>query len=187
MLKFKAFLEENDNTIHTIYTTLDTMTPDELDEFGFVLHTEFFDSDEEITDDELDEFTIDDIKEMIGLLGAEYYEDVLFLLQLDDEDYAEDIEFDEESKVYENEQLSEDKNRASVKLKNRLAYKKMMRTSKGIKLKKIRKINRNLSKKGSKVRVGMDRSHHTLASVVNKAAERKRMKLKLRNRMKVQS
>lgn len=64
-----------------IESLLSDMDDDEIDEFGYVLYTEFF--DEEDQDEYEDFFTIDDVKEMINELGEDFYEEILDMLQIE--------------------------------------------------------------------------------------------------------
>lgn len=85
MGSFKKFLMEEDETLQQIYAILEELSEEEIDEFGFVLYYEFFD-DEDTDEDDYDFFELDDIKEMINSLGPEFYDEILYLLEEDDED-----------------------------------------------------------------------------------------------------
>lgn len=86
MKKFSEFFESRDaeDTLDRILTIMDTMSEEDIDEFGTVLYSEFFDEDEE---DFGDVFTVDDVDTMIHELGPEMYDIILDLLEeLEEED-----------------------------------------------------------------------------------------------------
>jgi len=87
-ISFKQYLKEGEDALTRINTILDVMSEDEIDEFGWVLYDTFFDDEKDTAEDEVDFFYIDDIKEMIDILGPEFYESILDFL--DDEEDAED-------------------------------------------------------------------------------------------------
>jgi hypothetical protein len=98
MGSFKNFLAEAEDYLAMINTILDQLDDEELDEFGYVLYTDFFDTEEEEEpsaednaegetgeEDEADEpFTRADVDEMIQVLGPDLYLAVLELLDEDD-------------------------------------------------------------------------------------------------------
>lgn len=86
---FKKFLKENEEALAEINTALNDMDADEIDLLGHVLYTSFF-SDEEESENDDDFFSIDDVIEMIDQLGADFYEDILDLVSIADEDEDED-------------------------------------------------------------------------------------------------
>lgn len=93
MGKFKQFLLEDDSDdflsdaqlLELINSELDDMDEDEIFAFAYVLYYEFFE-DEDNPDDNYDDFDIEDVKEMIAILGPDYYVDVLDLLLPDEEE-----------------------------------------------------------------------------------------------------
>ena len=98
-MKFKHFLESiPEDLLNQINEILAEMSEEEINDFGFVLYYEFFE-DEETEDDNYDDFTLEDVNEMIKELGPDFYDDVLDLLQ--DEDIDLDDETDLEDKDLE--------------------------------------------------------------------------------------
>lgn len=81
--------EETTDLKMQIEIELSELSDEELDEFGSVLHGEFFDED----DFEDDVYTREDIEVMIAELGEEFFEDILDMLE---EIEIEDEEMDEE-------------------------------------------------------------------------------------------
>ena len=92
---FRQFLNENDDYLAKIKESISTMGPEEIDEFGFYLFAEFFDSfgDGEADTDDVEEiiFTHEDVLEMVQALGAEMYPDVLDMLDEVSEEEFEEI------------------------------------------------------------------------------------------------
>lgn len=80
MGKFKKYLNENEEKISEIYSALEELDENELDEFGYLLYSEFFDTDEEL---EEYAFDVDDIREMVAVLGPELYDDILEFLAVE--------------------------------------------------------------------------------------------------------
>ena len=115
MVTFREFLlrklNESDDqevasnvTFDDIVEILETMTEDEINDFGFYLYAEFFASDDEDEDElALLYFTIDDVKAMIVELGEDFYQTIYDLLQPEDDeegndedDYEDDEDEDED-------------------------------------------------------------------------------------------
>lgn len=92
-------------TFDDIVEILETMTEDEIDDFGFYLYTEFFASDDEDEDDLASlYFTIDDVKSMIVELGEDFYQTIYDLLQPEDDeesDDEDDYEDEDDDEVFE--------------------------------------------------------------------------------------
>ena len=92
---FRQFLNENDDTLAKIKESIGSMQPEEIDEFGFYLFAEFFDSFEDGVEDADDAetiiFTHEDVLEMIQALGPEMYPDVLDMLDEVSEEEFEEI------------------------------------------------------------------------------------------------
>ncbi len=91
---FRQFLNENDDYLAKIKESVGTMGPEEIDEFGFYLFAEFFDSFEDGVEDADAEkiiFTHEDVLEMIQALGSEMYPDVLDMLEEVSEEEFEEI------------------------------------------------------------------------------------------------
>ena len=91
---FRQFLNENDDSLAKIKESISTMGPEEIDEFGFYLFAEFFDSFEDgVEDADAEEiiFTHEDVLEMIQALGSEMYPDVLDMLDEVSEEEFEEI------------------------------------------------------------------------------------------------
>ena len=98
MGSFKKFLSETEDYLAMINAILDQLDDEEIDEFGYVLYADFFDTEEEDEpsaednaegetgeEDEVDEpFTRADVDEMIQVLGSELYPSILELLDEDD-------------------------------------------------------------------------------------------------------
>lgn len=86
--KFFRYLSESDPeaVLQEILDIMDTMSEEDIDEFGWVIYQEFFDPDPEnpLSGDEF--LRVDDVDEMIKELGPEVYEDILDLLDVEDED-----------------------------------------------------------------------------------------------------
>lgn len=108
MVTFRDFLlrklNESDDqevssnvTFDDIVEILETMTEDEINDFGFYLYIEFFASDDE-DEDELASlyFTIDDVKAMIVELGEDFYQTIYDLLQPEDDEESDDEDYDED-------------------------------------------------------------------------------------------
>ena len=113
MGQFKKYLKENDALLVQIGDALEALTAEEIDEFGAYLYDTFFEEDTEYenqedeyeeeseeedseeTEEEYEcEFDKDDVLEMIQELGEEFYEDILWMLDVEDEDDtsgAEDV------------------------------------------------------------------------------------------------
>jgi len=91
MGKFKDYLGESD-ILNQIYDILDTMSEDEIEEFGEYLFEEFFEG-EPWSDEEGEEpdFCITEVKQMILELGEDFYEDVLDMLQPEELDLEEGV------------------------------------------------------------------------------------------------
>jgi hypothetical protein len=70
--------EETTDLKMQIDIELSELSDEELDEFGSVLHGEFFDEDDEFEDDV---YTREDIDVMIAELGEEFFEDILDMLE----------------------------------------------------------------------------------------------------------
>lgn len=103
MGSFKNFLneQEDENLFKEIHDIVATLGEDELNEFGYYLYSEFFDEEEgeEEETPEDDEFTIDDVMEMIAELGPEFYGEILDMLDFEEDDIeshhgGEDIDND---------------------------------------------------------------------------------------------
>lgn len=93
---FKEFLRENEDMFNAIKNALVEMSEEDVDMFGSYLADEFFDDIGEEYSDEL--YSIDDVMEMITILGPDMYDEILFELSFDeemDDDSAEDEEMDE--------------------------------------------------------------------------------------------
>ena len=92
---FRQFLNENDDSLVKIKESINAMGPEEIDEFGFYLFAEFFDSFEDGVEDadnaEEIIFTHEDVLEMIQALGSEMYPDVLDMLDEVSEEEFEEI------------------------------------------------------------------------------------------------
>lgn len=91
---FRQFLNENEDSLAKIKESISTMGPEEIDEFGFYLFAEFFDSFEDgVEDADAEEiiFTHEDVLEMIQALGSEMYPDVLEMLDEVSEEEFEEI------------------------------------------------------------------------------------------------
>lgn len=91
---FRQFLNENDDSLAKIKESISAMGPEEIDEFGFYLFAEFFDSFEDgVEDADAEEiiFTHEDVLEMIQALGSEMYPDVLDMLDEVSEEEFEEI------------------------------------------------------------------------------------------------
>jgi hypothetical protein len=89
MKKFSEFFESRDaeDILDQILTIMDTMSEEDIDEFGTVLYSEFFDEDEE---DFGGVFTVDDVDTMIHELGPEAYDIILDLLDELEDEFDED-------------------------------------------------------------------------------------------------
>jgi len=70
--------EETTDLRMQIDIELSELSDEELDEFGSVLHGEFFDEDDNFEDDV---YTREDIDVMISELGEEFFEDILDMLE----------------------------------------------------------------------------------------------------------
>lgn len=93
MGNFSKYLKENEEQLALINDILVDMDEEEIDEFGYVLYVEFFEEDdiESLEDDDFSFFSIEDVQEMITILGSDMYDYILDLL---DEESEED-EMDE--------------------------------------------------------------------------------------------
>lgn len=93
MGNFKNFLNEveddqdgyisDEDALQLIKDELADMNEDEIYAFAYVLYYEFFE-EEENPEDNYEDFTIDDVWEMINTLGPESYADILDLLLPDE-------------------------------------------------------------------------------------------------------
>lgn len=97
---FRQFLNENDDSLVKIKESINGMGPEEIDEFGFYLFAEFFDSFEDGVEDADDAeeiiFTHEDVLEMIQALGSEMYPDVLDMLgEVSEEEFEEILRDDD--------------------------------------------------------------------------------------------
>ena len=151
MGSFKKFLSEAEDYLAMINSILDQLDDEELDEFGYVLYTDFFDTEEEEEspaednaegetgeEDEADEpFTRADVDEMIQILGVEMYSSILELLDEEDgEDWAGEEEDDLEEGVTRR-MVAKNMNRKKRKfMKNSKA---MMRRTKAVRKRLARK------------------------------------------------
>lgn len=97
---FKEFLSESSECCEydeettdlkmQIEIELSELSDEELDEFGSVLHGEFFDEDDGFEDDV---YTREDIDVMIAELGEEFFEDILDMLEeIEDEEMDEEMD-----------------------------------------------------------------------------------------------
>lgn len=81
--------EETTELKMQIEIELSELSDEELDEFGSVLHGEFFDEDDDFGDDV---YTREDIDVMIAELGEEFFEDILDMLEeIEDEELDEAV------------------------------------------------------------------------------------------------
>jgi hypothetical protein len=87
-MNFKKFLLENEDLKFQIMEIIDSLSEEQIDEFGAVLYYEFFDLAEE-DDVENTVFDIDFVKAMIEDLGVDIYGAILDLLE------PETLELDE--------------------------------------------------------------------------------------------
>ena len=87
MGSFRNYLFENEDVKQQITDIINTLSEDELDEFGYVLFYEFFDN-EETDEDNYESFDLDDVVEMLDALDNNVLDDVLDLL-------SDDFEMDE--------------------------------------------------------------------------------------------
>lgn len=100
---FRQFLVENEEALAKIQEIVNSMESDEVDQFGYYLYNEFFDTDQDGDDEEMF-FGHDDVMEMIQDLGPEMYEDILDLLsEVSDEEFGE---FETEDGVIPDEKVS---------------------------------------------------------------------------------
>jgi len=79
MGSFKAFLNEDEDLLKMINHELLELDADEVDMLGHVIFDEFFDEDNETSDDF---FTIDDVNDMVLKLDASVYPYILDLLDV---------------------------------------------------------------------------------------------------------
>lgn len=103
---FKEFLRENEDMFNAIKNALAEMSEEEIDMFGSYLADEFFDDMGEEYSDEL--YSIDDVMEMITILGPDMYDEILFELSFDEDEEMEDDE------DYEEEEMDESINHITV-------------------------------------------------------------------------
>lgn len=119
---FKEFLRENEDMFNAIKNALAEMSEEEIDMFGSYLADEFFDDMGEEYSDEL--YSIDDVMEMITILGPDMYDEILFELSFDEDEEMDDDE------DYEDEEMDEAvSRRLSISNYNR-QKRKFMKTSK---------------------------------------------------------
>ncbi len=135
MGNFKKFLLEEEDTVdldtlsseellQLINDELADMSEDEIYAFAYVLYYEFFDS-EETSEDDYNDFTIEDVNAMVGALGAEYYIDILDLLLPDETEDGFDwdsIELDGDDET--NEAVARIMKRKNFNRKKRKFFKK---------------------------------------------------------------
>lgn len=87
-MKFKTFLTENEEILAKIQSILDEMDSEELDDFGTYLVDMFMD---DLPEDEYDQdFTKEDVLEMIKALGYDFYDEILDELSELEDDWDED-------------------------------------------------------------------------------------------------
>jgi len=98
MISFKDFLFEDD-ILASINALLSELSDDEIDEFGYVIYYEFFDTEEE-NPDEFEVFALSDVQEMLSALDPETLEIILELLQ-EEQDDPETPEDESEYEVQE--------------------------------------------------------------------------------------
>jgi len=97
MGSFKSFLAENEDLFQQITDILDELSEDEIDELGYVLYSDFFTDTDDVEDDEdIQEFSKEDVIDMIKELGPDMYEAILEMLEDDDEDDDEEDDDDED-------------------------------------------------------------------------------------------
>lgn len=97
-MKFKQFLLENEEILAKIKSILDEMDSEELDDFGEFLVDVFMD---DLPEDEYDQdFTKDDIMEMIKALGYDFYDEILDELSTFEDDWDEDGKTNESLSKY---------------------------------------------------------------------------------------
>lgn len=103
MGNFRQFLVENEEALVKIQEIVNSMESDDVDQFGYYLYNEFFDTDQDGDAEEMF-FGHDDVMEMIQDLGPEMYEDILDLLsEVSDEEFEE---FETEDGVIPDEKVS---------------------------------------------------------------------------------
>ena len=126
---FKKFLNEDDELLNQILDMLLELSEDEIDDFGYFLYTEFFEDDP--TDDEEDEpFDLNDVIEMIKVLGPDMYEYIIDMLEEDE------IEDEIEEAV---SRMMKSKNMNRKKRKFMRLSKAALRRTKAIRKRKARK------------------------------------------------
>lgn len=86
---FKNFLEESEQALSNIKFVLNDMDEEDIDVFGDYLYNEFFDKDEDYSED--DYYTVDDVLSMTNELGTDMYDYVLDMLGESDEEIEEGV------------------------------------------------------------------------------------------------
>lgn len=151
MGSFKKFLSEAEDYLAMINAILDQLDDEEIDEFGYVLYSDFFDTEEEEEtsaedntedetgeEDEADEpFTRADVDEMIQVLGSELY---LAILELLDEDDGSEWAGEED------EDLEEGVTRRMVAKNMNRKKRKFMKNSKAM-MRKTKAVRKRLARK----------------------------------------
>lgn len=151
MGSFKKFLSEAEDYLAMINAILDQLDDEEIDEFGYVLYSDFFDTEEEEEtsaedntedetgeEDEADEpFTRADVDEMIQVLGSELY---LAILELLDEDDGGEWAGEED------EDLEEGVTRRMVAKNMNRKKRKFMKNSKAM-MRKTKAVRKRLARK----------------------------------------
>lgn len=151
MGSFKKFLSEAEDYLAMINAILDQLDDEEIDEFGYVLYSDFFDTEEEEEtstedntedetgkEDEADEpFTRADVDEMIQVLGSELY---LAILELLDEEDGHEWAGEED------EDLEEGVTRRMVAKNMNRKKRKFMKNSKAV-MRKTKSVRKRLARK----------------------------------------
>lgn len=131
MGSFKNFLLEEEDAevdltpeelLQLINDELAEMDEDEIFAFAYSLYYTFFDEEESTEDDYID-FTIEDVNDMIAALGEEYYGDILDLL-LPDESGEE---FDWDSIGLGDEEIEDETNEAVGRIMKRKNFNRKKR------------------------------------------------------------
>ena len=138
-----------------IHNILQTLSDDEVDEFGAFLSVEFFDATEEDIDGVY--FDIENVEEMIIELGEESYEMILDLLlpedfnSSDDSEYIEFLDSDYDTEELEDEDMSEGVGRImKIKKLNKKKRKFFTKSAATLRKERAKRVRKNRETRASR-------------------------------------
>lgn len=115
MGSFNNFLAESVDSLTEINVILDELDEFEMDQFGWVLYSEFFEEEEGIDEADIDLFTRSEVDYMIKELGPNMHDEILDMLEEYDSEDIDDSEDEEMSEGVSRRMASKNRNRKKRK------------------------------------------------------------------------